>query len=112
MTSLILVVQVEVTYERSEFLFIIYPRVAQWGLVYEEIMDEIPSRPALVRKTGAILLIIGAFGGLILGNLFSMGFLDSGFLAAGFGSETSGTILMALGMSPAIILMIIALCLL
>jgi len=89
-------------------LVIIYPRVERWGLTYREIMGDDIQKPGVHQKIGAVLMIVSCFGGLIVGNLLSMGYLDSGFLSAGFSSGTTGSNVVGLGLLPFILGIIIA----
>lgn len=45
----------------------LYPRVRTWGLVYSLILPAELLRPGRFAKLGTILVLIGSFGGLILG---------------------------------------------
>ncbi|MBN2383124.1 QueT transporter family protein [bacterium] len=89
-------------------LILIYPRVAQWGLTYQEIMADAPRPKPWLRKTGAVIMIASCLGGLMVGNLLSIGYLDSGFLSAGFSEGTTGSLAVGLGLTPFIIGILIA----
>jgi len=88
-------------------LLILYPRIKKWGLLYSDIFDERDLRPKNLRGIGLILLSIGGLGGIVLGNLISLGIYHSGFLGAGFLKGTTGSPGIALGMLPVIFLIFI-----
>ena len=89
-------------------LIILYPRVKGWGLLYSDILEERELRRKNLRGLGLILISIGGLGGIILGNLISLGVYHSGFLGAGFVKGTTGSLGIALGMVPVIFLIFIA----
>ncbi len=58
-------------------LLILYPRIKKWGLVYTEILEELTlSRSLTLRNFGFLFLLVGCFGGLLFGNLFSFGVIQ------------------------------------
>jgi len=89
-------------------LIILYPRIKKWGLLYSDILEERELRRKNLRGLGLILLSIGGLGGIVLGNLISLGIYHSGFLGAGFLKGTTGSLGIALGMVPVIFLIFIA----
>jgi len=89
-------------------LLILYPRIKKWGLLYSDILEEKEVHRKNLRAVGLILLTIGGVGGIVLGNLISLGVYHSGFLGAGFLRGTSGSLGIALGMLPVIFLIFIA----
>jgi len=89
-------------------LIILYPRIKKWGLLYSDILEEKEVRRKNLRRLGLILLTIGGLGGIVLGNLISLGVYHSGFLGAGFLKGTTGSPGIALGMLPVIFLISIA----
>jgi len=89
-------------------LLILYPRIKKWGLLYSDILEERELRRKNLRGLGLILLSIGGLGGIVMGNLISLGIYHSGFLGAGFLKGTSGSLGIALGMLPVILLIFIA----
>ena len=89
-------------------LIILYPRIKRWGLLYPDILEEKEVHRKNLRAVGLILLTIGGLGGIVLGNLISLGVYHSGFLGAGFLKGTTGSLGIALGMVPVIFLISIA----
>ncbi len=77
----------------SPFLvFLFYPMIQNWGLSYQDILDdESYSKPQghgrqTLRILGLVLILLGAVGGLIIGNLVSFGVID---LSAMLGAAAS-----------------------
>jgi energy-coupling factor transport system substrate-specific component len=60
----------------------VYPRVRKGRLLYGDVMPELKPRPLAFRITGIALLIAGAGGAWLLGNLLSTGYWTPGFLPA------------------------------
>jgi energy-coupling factor transport system substrate-specific component len=61
----------------SPFLvFLFYPMIQSWGLSYRDILGSGPSGRQAFRISGLILIVLGAVGGLIMGNLVSFGLID------------------------------------
>jgi len=89
-------------------LIILYPRIKRWGLLYSDILEEKELPRKNLRGLGLILISIGALGGIVLGNLISLGIYHSGFLGAGFIKGTTGSMGIALGMLPIIFLILIS----
>jgi energy-coupling factor transport system substrate-specific component len=54
-------------------LVILYPRVKRWGLIWTDIMDKADVSPGMNRSLGAILMVVGALGGLIVGLAVATG---------------------------------------
>lgn len=100
----------------TPLLALLYSRVQNWGLLYFQILDEeIPGQPPqFPRKraiAGALLCIVGAAAAFIPGLFISAGLSDTGFGAAAF-AGTKGTLSVALGMSPGLLLLLLGLLLL
>jgi len=89
-------------------LIILYPRIKKWGLLYSDILEEKEIHRKNLSGLGLILLSIGGLGGIVLGNLISLGVYHSGFLGAGFVKVTTGSLGIALGMLPVIFLIFIS----
>jgi len=89
-------------------LIILYPRIKKWGLLYSDILEEKEIHGKNLSGLGLILLSIGGLGGIVLGNLISLGVYHSGFLGAGFVKVTTGSLGIALGMLPVIFLIFIS----
>jgi energy-coupling factor transport system substrate-specific component len=82
---------------------LLYPRVERWGLLWRDVMTEKEmsrGRGAI----GALLLIVGAVGAGIVGNLLSVGVLRAPAFAAGFARQGDptvvGTPLVVGGLAP------------
>jgi len=85
---------------------VLYPVVNRMGLLYTDIMEEGDlSKP---RAWACVLMIIAVAGGLIVGNLITIGGYDLNALGAGFGQEVIGRGGLGLGLSPFILLILIA----
>jgi len=54
-------------------LLLLYPRVKRWGLIWTDIMPVEDVAAGFARQIGAILMIVGAIGGLIVGLAVSTG---------------------------------------
>jgi energy-coupling factor transport system substrate-specific component len=66
-------------------LLALYPRVKRWGLLWTEIMEpEEVSSPRL-RRTGAILVWVGAIGAVVVGLLLGLAQQAPGGLGIGLG---------------------------
>jgi energy-coupling factor transport system substrate-specific component len=86
-------------------LVLLYPRVKRWGLVWTDIMKKEDVAKGFAKNIGAILMIIGAIGGLIVGVLVAVG--ATGQTVFGFTGE-QGQLSVALSVAPFLILIIIA----
>jgi energy-coupling factor transport system substrate-specific component len=56
-------------------LFLLYPRVKKWGLLYPDILAEDEMSSGRFSRAGLAVTILAVAGGLILGNLISTGLL-------------------------------------
>ena len=54
-------------------LLLLYPRVKRWGLIWTDIMDVNDVSKGFARQLGAILMIVGSIGGLVVGFGISTG---------------------------------------
>lgn len=100
-------------------LALLYDRVRIWGLLYFRILEEENEDSAaylkgnsipLARKTariGAILCIAGAFLAFIPGIIISCDALGAGYGAAAFASDAKGTMAVAGGMAPGLLLILL-----
>ncbi len=86
-------------------LLLLYPRVKQWGLIWTDIMDKEDVSPGFARQVGAILAIVGALGGLIVGVGISTGLYGQALFQ--FGSGEKGQVGVWLGVLPFLILLIV-----
>lgn len=92
-------------------LALLFERVRVWGLLYFQILAPDPESPAPVfRKTarvGAILCVIGTFVAFLTGLMISCEALGVGYGVAAFASETKGTMAVAGGMVPGLLLILL-----
>lgn len=89
-------------------LIIIYPRIKRWGLLYSDILEERELSKKNLSGVGLILISVGGLGGIVLGNLISLGIYRWGLLGAGFIKGAAGSPAIVLGMAPLIFMIIIA----
>jgi energy-coupling factor transport system substrate-specific component len=85
-------------------LALLYPRVKRWGLMWTDIMDEEEVSGGFARNVGTILVIIGSFGGLIVGVLVGTGL--AGQVPFDFAGQT-GQVGVWLAVAPFLILLLI-----
>ena len=92
----------------------LYRIVKPLGLIYTDVMYEEPSQESEVEKQvsrysiiGGVLVIVGALGALILGNLIAVGAYDLSFLNPGEQILVNGQAGLGLAILPFIILIII-----
>ena len=100
-------------------LTLLYERVRIWGLLYfqileqgsEDFSEQHPEKPApFVRKTaklGATLCIVGAFIAFFTGLIISCEALGVGYGVSAFASVTKGTMAVAGGMAPGLLLILL-----
>ena len=86
-------------------LTLLYPRVKRWGLVWTDIMKKEDVAPGFGKGLSAILMIVGALGGLIIGVLVATGV--SGQTLLGFTGEQGQTAVW-LAVLPFLALIIVA----
>jgi energy-coupling factor transport system substrate-specific component len=91
-------------------LSVIYPRVKRGHLLYRDILHREP-RPRPVRRFGLALVVLAAVGGMVLGNLLSVGALQLPLLA-GLGGTTTRSLEVGLGLLPVLAILIIGVLLL
>lgn len=87
----------------------LYPRVARAGLRYQDVAAVPPSRRRW-RRVGLAAMASGAVGGLIAGNLLSLGWIEIAALATDPPGTRAAQI--GVGLLPFIALMVIGACLL
>jgi energy-coupling factor transport system substrate-specific component len=87
-------------------LLLLYPRVKRWGLIWTDIMDRSEVSAGFNRQLGAILMIVGALGGLIVGLGISTGLYAQQLFT--FGQGNIGQVGVWLGVLPFLILIIVA----
>ena len=83
------------------------PRVERLGLVYTDLLAPEDRSEGRYRKIGLVLLWIGLVGGIVVGNLLSIGVYRAGVFAAGFTSGGAGKMGVGYGLMPFILLMVI-----
>jgi energy-coupling factor transport system substrate-specific component len=66
-------------------LLALYPRVKRWGLLWTEIMEPEEVSSSRLRRTGAILVWVGAIGAVVVGLLLGLSGQASGGLGIGLG---------------------------
>lgn len=86
-------------------LALLYPRVKRWGLIWTDIMKPEDVAPGMVKNIGAILMIVGSLGGLIVGILVASGL--AGQQVYGFTGE-QGQVAVWLSVLPFLVLIVIA----
>lgn len=87
-------------------LLLIYPRVKQWGLIWTDIMDKEDVAQGFTRGLGALLMIIGSIGGLIVGIGVSTGLYGQQLLQYSVGQR--GQVGVWLSVLPFLILIVLA----
>lgn len=92
-------------------LALLYERVRTWGLLYFQILEEgEEGLLAPVRKTarlGAVLCIAGGFIAFFTGLMISGEALGAGYGVSAFASGSEGTIAVAGGMAPGLLLILL-----
>jgi len=103
---------------------LLYDRVRQWGLLYDQIMDEDPATflpqatdtpaPTPTAKprnrlalTGATLCVMGTIAAFIPGLWISGHALHAGYGASAFASGTAGTLAVGAGMAPGLLVLVL-----
>ena len=86
-------------------LALLYERVSVWGLLYFQILDE--RGEAFSARIGAILCVAGSLIAFFTGLIISIGALDVGLGVSAFASEIKGTMAVAGGMAPGLLLILL-----
>lgn len=86
-------------------LLLLYPRVKKWGLIWTDIMKKDDVARGFGKGLGALLLIVGAIGGLVIGLGISTGLYGQQLFQFGPGSK--GQIGVWLSVLPFLALMVI-----
>ena len=86
-------------------LSLLFPRVKRWGLIWTDIMKKEDVAPGFGKGLGAVLMTVGALGGLIVGVLVATGV--SGQTLLGFTGE-QGQVAVWLAVLPFLALIIVA----
>lgn len=55
----------------------LYPRFKKWGLTYQEIPSQERFLSQTLRNFAFVFLLVGCFGGLLFGNMFSFGMIKA-----------------------------------
>jgi energy-coupling factor transport system substrate-specific component len=87
-------------------LFLFYPPLKRWGLIWTDIMTKEEVAPPFGKFLGAVLMTLGAFGGLIIGAGISTGLYGQELFQ--FAAGTKGKIGVWLGVLPFLALILIA----
>ncbi len=86
-------------------LLLLYPRVKRWGLFWTDIMDKEDVAPGFAPSIGALLAVVGALGGLIVGVGISTGLYGQALFQ--FATGETGQVGVWLGVLPFLILIVI-----
>ncbi len=87
-------------------LLLLYPRVKKWGLIWTDIMEKEDVSPGFAKNIGAILMIVGAIGGLVVGLGVSTGLYGQQLFQ--FGAGTTAQAGVWLSVLPFLILIAVA----
>ena len=87
-------------------LLLLYPRVKRWGLIWTDIMKKEEVSGGLFRFVGALLMIVGAVGGLMIGLGISTDLYGQHLFSLGAGAK--GRVGVWLGVLPFLCLIAIA----
>lgn len=86
-------------------LVLLYPRVKRWGLIWTDIMDKADVSAGMNRSLGAILMVVGALGGLIVGLAVATGVAGE---PLGKFTPGSGNLSVWLAVLPFLIILVVA----
>lgn len=87
-------------------LLLLYPRVKRWGLIWTDIMDKEDVSRGLAKNIGAILMTVGAIGGLVVGLGISTGLYGQQLFQFGVGDTAQVGVW--LGVLPFLALIVIS----
>lgn len=87
-------------------LLLLYPRIEQWGLIWTDIMREEDVSAGFAKQIGAILMAVGALGGLIIGLGISTGLYGQELFQ--FGAGEAAKVGVWLSVLPFLIMIIAA----
>jgi energy-coupling factor transport system substrate-specific component len=87
-------------------LALTYARIEKAGLIWNSIMDESDMGAGRWRKAGFVIVTAASIAAMIVGDAVSLGFLNVGFGAAGFGGA-KGALAVSGGMAPFIFAILI-----
>src|SRR5215216_6227248 len=66
-------------------LLALYPRVKRWGLLWTEIMEPEEASSSRLKRTGAVLVWVGAIGAVVVGLILGLAQQSPGNLGVGLG---------------------------
>ncbi|MBI4596665.1 MAG: QueT transporter family protein [Candidatus Tectomicrobia bacterium] len=90
-------------------LFLLYPRVKNWGILYKNLVP-LTDKPGSWRRIVALVLIfVGVFGGILVGNLISLGFAGGTLFGPGPHPTSVGSLSLGLSLLPFFALIILGL---
>ncbi len=87
-------------------LLLLYPRIRQWGLIWTEIMREEDVSSGFAKGLGAVLMIVGSLGGLVVGLGISTGLYGQQLFQ--FGAGEASQVGVWLSVLPFLVLIIVA----
>jgi len=87
-------------------LLLLYPRIKKWGLIWTDIMDKEDVSRGFAKNIGALLMIVGAIGGLVVGLGISTGLYGQQLFQFGVGDTAQVGVW--LGVLPFLALIVIA----
>jgi len=87
-------------------LLLLYPRIKKWGLIWTDIMDKEDVSRGFAKNVGALLMAVGAIGGLIVGLGISTGLYGQQLFQFGVGDTAQVGVW--LGVLPFLALIVIA----
>jgi energy-coupling factor transport system substrate-specific component len=87
-------------------LLLLYPRIEQWGLIWTDIMREEDVSAGFAKQIGAILMAVGALGGLVVGLGISTGLYGQQLFQ--FGAGEAAKVGVWLSVLPFLIMIIAA----
>ena len=87
-------------------LLLLYPRIKRWGLIWTDIMDKEDVSRGLAKNIGALLMTVGAIGGLVVGLGISTDLYGQQLFQFGAGDTAQAGVW--LGVLPFLILIVIA----
>lgn len=87
-------------------MLLLYPQVKKWGLLWTDIMSPEEVAPGFLKPLGAVLLAVGALGGLIIGLGISTDLYGQQLFQFGMGAK--GKIGVWLGVLPFLALIFLA----
>ena len=87
---------------------LIFKRIRRWNLLYPQILGEEHYNRKKTFWVGLTLLLIGAIGGYIMGNLLSIGVMDYTPMKIVATTNTNSSLIIGLSISPAIAMVLLS----